>query len=92
MVAAAKDYPASPATGDAIEGLEEARAVDGVTVFCGVDDDHGRLVTAGGRVLMITGMGPSIGAARGSAYRALDRITWPGMHARRDIAEQAARD
>ena len=35
VVAAAKDYPASPATGDAIEGLEEARAVDGVTVFCG---------------------------------------------------------
>ena len=92
VVAAAKDYPSAPATGDAIEGLDDARALDGVTVFCaGVDTDtEGRLVTAGGRVLAVTGMGRTIADARERASRALDRITWPGMHARRDIARDVA--
>ena len=92
VVAAAKDYPSSPATGDAIEGLDEARAVEGVTVFfAGVDQDaEGRLVTAGGRVLAVTGMGPTLAEARERAYRGLDRISWPGLQARRDIAEEAA--
>lgn len=88
VVCASEGYPASPRTGDVIDGLDEARAVDGVTVFCaGVGaDDAGRLVTAGGRVLSVTGRGASVDDARQRAYAAVDLISWPGMQVRRDIA------
>jgi phosphoribosylamine--glycine ligase len=92
VVCAAEGYPRSPRTGDVIEGLDAARAVDGVEVYCaGVGADaEGHLVTAGGRVLAVTGLGADLAAARGSAYRAVERISWPGMHHRRDIAAAAA--
>ena len=59
VVCATERYPQSPRTGDVIKGLDEAAALDGVTVFCaGVgQSDSGDLVTAGGRVLSITGRG-----------------------------------
>jgi phosphoribosylamine--glycine ligase len=90
---ASAGYPASKTTGDLIEGIEEARAVDGVTVFCaGVsNDDDGRLVTGGGRVLNVVGTGPDLASARATAYAGAACITWPGIHYRSDIAEQAAR-
>jgi len=88
VVAAAEGYPSSPRTGDVIEGLDAARAVEGVEVLCaGVGlDDQGRLVTAGGRVLDVVGRGPDIAAARDRAYAALAEISWPGRHHRTDIA------
>jgi phosphoribosylamine--glycine ligase len=75
-----------------IEGIEDASAHPGVTVFgAGVgQDDAGRLVTAGGRVLNVTATGPTIAEARRRAYAAVDRIRWPGMHHRSDIAAEAA--
>ena len=81
----------SPRTGDVIEGL--ADVADDVVVFCaGVGaDGAGRLVTAGGRVLNVTALGPTITAARDRAYAAVGRIHWPGMHHRHDIAEEASR-
>jgi phosphoribosylamine--glycine ligase len=92
VVLASERYPASPRTGDVIEGIDEASALPGVTVFCaGVTrDDAGRLVTAGGRVLDVTATGATIAAARERAYAAVDRIRWPGMHHRSDIAAEAA--
>lgn len=92
VVCAADGYPHSPRTGDVIAGLDAARAVEGVTVFCaGVGaDDEGRLITAGGRVLAVTGQGPTIADARDRAYRAVEALDWPGMHHRRDIAADAA--
>ncbi|MBV8691329.1 MAG: phosphoribosylamine--glycine ligase [Actinobacteria bacterium] len=76
--------------GTAIEGVEAASAVDGVTVFharTAVDGD-GRLVTSGsGRVLAVTGEGGSVEAAREIAYQAVSHIAWPGMQYRRDIAK-----
>jgi len=92
VVLASEGYPASPRTGDVIEGIEEAEALPGVTVFCaGVGrNGDGRLVTAGGRVLNVTGVGDPIGEARQRAYAAVSRISWPGMHHRTDIAEVAA--
>jgi len=88
VVAAAEGYPSTPRTGDVIEGLEAARSVPGASVFtAGVAlDDEGRLVTAGGRVLNVVGRGPDVEAARRVAYAAMSRISWPGMHHRRDIA------
>ncbi len=92
VVCATDGYPHSPRLGDAIGGLDEARAVEGVTVFCaGVsagDDD--RLRTAGGRVLDVTGMGPDIATARDRAYEAVACLHWRGMQVRSDIAEVAA--
>jgi len=88
VVAASEGYPASPRTGDVIEGLDAARAVEGVDVLCAgvTTDDDGRLVTAGGRVLGVVGRAPTAAEARDRAYRALGEISWPGLHHRTDIA------
>jgi phosphoribosylamine--glycine ligase len=87
VVCATEGYPASPRTGDPIEGLDDARRVDGVTVYCaGVGrDDDGRLVTAGGRVLNVVGRGPDLAAARRCAAAGVAALSWPGMHHRTDI-------
>ncbi len=91
VVAASEGYPASPRTGDVIEGLDEVASLDDVAVFCaGVRaDGDGHLVTAGGRVLNIVGRGPDVPSARARAYDAIDHIRWPGMHHRSDIAASA---
>ena len=89
VVLAADGYPRTPRTGDVIEGLDNADAADDVVVFrAGVDrDDQGRWVTAGGRVLDVTGLGDDLAAARDAAYGAVSLISWPGMHYRTDIAD-----
>ncbi|MBA3281647.1 MAG: phosphoribosylamine--glycine ligase [Acidimicrobiia bacterium] len=88
VVAASEGYPVAPRTGDVIEGLEAARAMDGVTVLsAGVGADaHGHLVTAGGRVLDVVGSGPDVATARARAYGAIGQLKWPGLHHRTDIA------
>jgi phosphoribosylamine--glycine ligase len=92
VVMATEGYPVAPRSGDVIAGLLEAGEKPGVTVFAaGVsEDDRGRFVTAGGRVLAVTGQGPTIGAARAVAYGAVADIRWSGSHHRTDIAEAAA--
>jgi phosphoribosylamine--glycine ligase len=89
---ATEGYPMHPRTGDVIEGLDQADALDDVLVFrAGVDRDaDGHWVTAGGRVLAVTGMGDDLAAARATAYDAVSRISWPGMQYRTDIAGAAA--
>ncbi|HET8618379.1 MAG TPA: phosphoribosylamine--glycine ligase [Acidimicrobiales bacterium] len=91
VVLASEGYPVAPRTGDVIEGIAEAEA-GGATVFCAgvAAGEDGRLVTAGGRVLAVTGYGPTVAAARDHAYRAAGRISWPGLHHRTDIAREAA--
>jgi phosphoribosylamine---glycine ligase len=89
---AVEGYPASPRTGDVIEGLDAVEASGATVLYAGVDrDDAGRLVTAGGRVLYVTGMGSTLGDARTVAYGAAKLITWPGLHYRSDIALEASR-
>ncbi len=78
-------YPARPRTGDPIAGLDQARAVPGVTVFsAGVGPG---MTTAGGRVLNVTALDEDLALARKRAYEAAGLISWPGIHYRRDIAE-----
>jgi phosphoribosylamine--glycine ligase len=91
VVLAAEGYPLSPRTGDRIAGIEDAEAVDGVTVFrAGVAAaPDGGLVTSGGRVLSVVGHGVVVAAARRLAYRGVSCISWPGMHYRTDIAAGA---
>jgi phosphoribosylamine--glycine ligase len=88
VVAASEGYPQAPRTGDAIEGLDAAGAVEGATVrAAGVGERDGALVTAGGRVLNVVGRGVDAAAARAVAYEALGHVRWPGMHHRTDIAQ-----
>jgi phosphoribosylamine--glycine ligase len=88
VVLASEGYPASPRTGDVIEGLEAAGEVEGVTVFHAgtAAAADGTVRTAGGRVLDVTALGATLAAARERAYEAVGRISWPGMQFRRDIA------
>ena len=92
VVLAAPGYPAAPRTGDVITGIDDAGALDGVTVYCaGVGGELGALTTAGGRVVDVTAVAPTIAEARRRAYEAAARISWPGIQFRTDIAEEAAR-
>lgn len=92
VVAATEGYPTQPRSGDEIIGLADAAAHAGVDVYtAGVAAGDGdSLVTAGGRVLNVTGRGPTLEDARNRAYAGLEMISWPGMHYRTDIARQAA--
>ncbi len=97
VVMASEGYPESPRTGDPIAGVDVASGMEGVTVFhagtarasTGSVGD-GSVVTAGGRVLGVTGLGPSLEQARSRAYQGVAAISWPGAHARSDIARAAA--
>ena len=85
VVCSTGGYPVKPYdTGHVIEGLADAEAMDGVQVFRYAVDAEGR--AAGGRVLSVTGFGPTVPAARSKAYEAVGRISWPGMYFRTDIA------
>jgi phosphoribosylamine--glycine ligase len=93
VVCSTEGYPTSPRTGDEIDGLCALVDDPTVTVFCaGVGGTPDRLVTAGGRVLAVTGRGSSIAAARHAAYDAVARVSWPGMHHRTDIAAHPSED
>ena len=86
---AAEGYPGPTRTGDVITGIDDAEALPGVHVFhAGTDRrDDGALVTAGGRVLHVTALAPTLGEARSRAYAAAAKISWTGMHHRSDIAD-----
>lgn len=91
VVCASEGYPASARTGDVINGIEDARAIDGVSVYAaGVKaDDDGALVTGGGRVLNVVGRGETVEKALDTAYAGVAKISWPGMQHRTDIGKQA---
>jgi phosphoribosylamine---glycine ligase len=85
VVLATGGYPVKPYdTGHPIAGLAEAEAMEGVTVYRYAVDEAGR--AAGGRVLSVTALGPTVADARERAYEAVGRISWRGMHFRTDIA------
>ncbi len=88
VVMAAAGYPGTVRTGDPITGLEAAEALDGVHVLhAGTRlDDDGALVSAGGRVLSVVGLGADVQAALATAYRGVAEISLPGEQHRSDIA------
>ena len=90
VVLAAEGYPTDPRKGDAIEGIDTARSLDGVLVFeAGVlHAEDGTRRTNGGRVLNVTALAPSLAEARARAYEGVACISWPGLHFRKDIASQ----
>ncbi len=93
VVLASGGYPDDYETGIQIDGLADAAEVPGVVVFhAGTKLEDGRVVTAGGRVLNVTARGADFAEARERAYEAAGRISFDGMHYRKDIAERAAHD
>jgi phosphoribosylamine---glycine ligase len=88
VVLASAGYPESSSKGDVIHGLAEAVEVAEVT-HAGTAERGGEIVTAGGRVLNVTGLGGSPAEARDRAYDAARRISFEGMQIRTDIAARA---
>ena len=92
VVIASGGYPGSYRKGYEIHGLDEAGEMEGVQVFqAGTRSENGRIVTAGGRVLGVAGMGSDFHQARDRAYAAVDRISFTGAFSRTDIGEKALR-
>jgi phosphoribosylamine--glycine ligase len=89
VVRAASGYPDAPETGVPISGLDEAAATGALVFHAGTALADGRLVSAGGRVLDVTGSGETVAAARSAAYAAIERIEFPRCRWRRDIALDA---
>ena len=90
VVLAAGDYPASGDRGSPITGIEAAEATGALVFHAGTALRDGAVVTNGGRILNVTGVGDDIAAARAAAYAAADLITWDGVRRREDIALAAS--
>ena len=88
LVLASAGYPESSSKGDEIRGLDEASEIAEIT-HAGTAERDGELVTAGGRVLNVTGLGATPAEARDRAYDAARRIDFDGMQMRSDIAARA---
>ncbi|MBN1817304.1 MAG: phosphoribosylamine--glycine ligase [Sedimentisphaerales bacterium] len=90
VVMASGGYPDAYEKGKVITGIDKAEAIEGVTVFhAGTSENEGRLVTSGGRVLGVTGVGVTIAAAKAKAYEGVEKISFEGATYRRDIADKA---
>jgi phosphoribosylamine--glycine ligase len=89
VVVAGGDYPAEGDRGSEITGVEDAEAAGALVFHAGTARHGTRLVTNGGRILAVTGTGPTVRDARDVAYRAVERITFAGMRFRSDIAADA---
>ncbi len=88
VVLAADGYPASPKTGGTINGIP---AIESVSIFhAGTEQKDNELVSAGGRVLTVTGTGIDLTEARDRAYRAISQISLAGSFYRSDIALNAS--
>jgi len=92
VVLCASGYPGSYGKGAEIHGLDRLKNWEKGFVFhAGTAKDNGRWVTSGGRVLGVTARGDTIESAVKEAYDAVSKISWNGMHYRKDIARRALR-
>jgi phosphoribosylamine--glycine ligase len=90
VVMASQGYPGSYEKGKQIRGLERVEQMPGVYCFhAGTKEEKGKYLTAGGRVLGVTGLGKGIKQARQVTYQAVSGITWEGVHFRTDIGKKA---
>lgn len=90
VVMASGGYPGSYDKGKVIDGLEEVGRMKDVFVFhAATASEGGRVVTSGGRVLGVTGLGEGIPEAIETTYQAVKKISWEGAHYRTDIGRKA---
>lgn len=88
---ASRGYPGSYKKKVVIEGVEDVMAQPNIIVFhAGTTRQGSQLLTNGGRVLSITGVGPTLSEARCNAYTAVSKIKFTGMMYRQDIALNAS--
>ena len=86
---AAGGYPGSYKKGDVISGLPATDAPDAKVFHAGTALKDGNVVTSGGRVLCVTALGATVGAAQKRAYEVARKISWAGAHYRTDIGYRA---
>ncbi len=89
VVLAAENYPETPKKGDVISGLQEADQIGKVFHAGTAAGEAGEILTNGGRVLCVVGLGDGVAAAKAKAYQALEKIRFNGMQYRTDIADKA---
>ena len=91
VVMAANGYPGSFEKGSVIKRLEDASENRDITIFHAgtAFGENGEICATGGRVLAVTALGDTVAEAQESAYRAIDKIDWPGGFCRRDIGWRA---
>ena len=89
VVLASRGYPESSSKGDEIAGLRAIDSLETEIFHAGTAEREGKVVTAGGRVLNVTGIGATPGEARDRAYAAAEKIQFDGKQMRRDIAARA---
>ena len=86
VVVAAGNYPETGDTGSPIAGIEQAEALGALVFQAGTAHRDGALVTSGGRILNVTGVGDDLEQARALAYEGAAAISFAGARYRRDIA------
>jgi phosphoribosylamine--glycine ligase len=90
VVMSSKGYPGDYQRGKVIRGLKEVSQMEGIFVFhAGTALKDGQMITNGGRVLGVTGLGEDIPRAIEKTYQAVKKISWEGVHYRNDIGKKA---
>ncbi|SFB09272.1 phosphoribosylamine--glycine ligase [Selenomonas ruminantium] len=89
VVMAAGGYPKSYNKGDAITGLEEAKAAGALVFHAGTAHKDGNIVTDGGRVLGVVAKAENVRAAVDKAYAGVEKISFKDAFYRKDIAHRA---
>lgn len=90
VVLTSAGYPGSYEKGKVITGIEDAEALDGVTVYhAGTREQDGQILTNGGRVIDVTALGATFEEARNLAYDACEKIDFEGKTLRHDIGLRA---
>lgn len=90
VVLASQGYPGDYEKGKIIEGLKEVSQMEKVFVFhAGTTLKDGQVITNGGRVLGVTGLGEDISRAIERTYQAVKKISWEGVYYRTDIGQKA---
>jgi len=89
VVLAAGGYPGNYGKGMQISGLDQADSDIQKVFHAGTDADDNEVVTSGGRVLCVVGLGDSVATAASSAYESVDKIHWQDVYSRRDIGHRA---
>jgi len=90
VVLAGGDYPETNDKGTPIAGIDEAEAAGAIVFHAGTARRGQELLTNGGRILNVTGLGADLPSARAAAYQAVDLISFAGMRFRSDIGLAAA--
>jgi phosphoribosylamine--glycine ligase len=90
VILASQGYPDAPVTGKSVSGLEAVKDQEDLIVFHAATAlREGQTVTVGGRVLGVTGIAPTLDAAIKRAYEGAAKITFEGVHYRKDIGQKA---